>query len=93
MCRIHPGGQIVHPCYHGAGFSNCSKFVNGWEVSWPPPIKITGDYSCPRCHHREGGYNMNQFRLVKKVSHGFKLGTGPARRDPGCEFKCGCVVM
>ncbi|KAK0612978.1 hypothetical protein B0T17DRAFT_620348 [Bombardia bombarda] len=93
MCRVefykdpycgHRWARVTRPCYPGYGFTTCPSFFNGSSKS-APRCFVAVQEPCPKCDLR-GTYDRNQIRVVRRVRNGFRLGTGPSRRDPGVDI-------
>jgi hypothetical protein len=72
------------------GFSTCPLFFNGIAKEQPEDVFFARFELCPRCWDLE--YDRNYMRQVVAIRRGWKVGTGPDRRDKGVEIFC-CVVM
>jgi hypothetical protein len=89
--------EITKPCSYGMGFSTCDTLrreMNSDGRMYPAvPAYRARRGSCPR-HGKDGCYDYNLIRMVVRIRHGFHLGTGPNRADPGVDVsysQCRCM--
>ncbi|KXH25146.1 hypothetical protein CSIM01_11407 [Colletotrichum simmondsii] len=83
-------GEIAVQCGPGMGYTTCGQFGSG-IAKRPLRLQMADKRPCP-AHDLYGLYDRNQARVIKKISHGIKIGAGPSKQDAGIEVPC-CAVM
>ncbi|KAF6840105.1 nonselective cation channel [Colletotrichum plurivorum] len=83
-------GEIAIPCGPGMGYTTCGQFGSG-IAKRPLRLQLANLRPCPQ-HDLYGLYDRNRTRMIKKITHGIKFGTGPNKQDAGIEVAC-CAVM
>lgn len=100
MCEVfiykHVGckcvwGQIALPCGPGMGYTTCGQFGSGIAKK-PLRLQLAVKRACPT-HELHGLYDRNQTRVINKITHGIKFGTGPSKQDAGFELPVPCCAV
>ena len=82
----HWWAEILDPCAEGRHFSNCPTFQDGKARSLKSnPWSKAEEKTCPKCDKKDD-YDGEKIRMVKSIQHGYRLGSGPSKSDPGQDF-------
>lgn len=85
--------KLTKPCAEGLNLLSCLDFTNEQPYS-PATMPARGhwapDGECPKCDYEQ--YDMRRRRVVVIRKTGVRLGTGPGKKDAGCDCLC-CAVM